>query len=76
LLISQRRQRLVSMAIMEFSSAGPGHQVDFGAAAAWWLGLVVTKHRLLAQIGMAIDGMAVGLPWLPLSGIRAGEKSL
>jgi hypothetical protein len=46
------------------------------AAAAWWLGLLMTKHPLLAQIGMATDGMAVDVPWLPLvSGIRARQKS-
>ena len=43
---------LVSMAIMEFSSAGPVIRLvsaSIFAAAAWWLGLLITKHRLLAQ---------------------------
>jgi hypothetical protein len=70
---------LVSMAIMEFSSAGPVIgliSASICAAAAWWLGLLMTKHPLLAQVGMATDGMAVDAPWLPLvSGIRAGQKS-
>jgi hypothetical protein len=66
------------MAIMEFSSAGPVISLisaSIFAAAAWWLGLLMTKHPLLAQIGMAPDGMAVDVPWLPLRGIRAGQKS-
>jgi O-antigen/teichoic acid export membrane protein len=53
---------LVSMAIMEFSSAGPVIRLvsaSIFAAAAWWLGLLMTKHRLLGLIGMATDGMAV-----------------
>jgi hypothetical protein len=69
---------LVSIAIMEFSSAGPVISLisaSIFAAAAWWLGLLMTKHPLLAQIGMAADGMAVDVPWLPLGGIRAGQKS-
>jgi hypothetical protein len=45
------------------------------AAAAWWLGLIMTKHPLLGQIGMAKDSMAVDVSWLPLSGIRASQKS-
>ena len=70
---------LLSMAIMEFSSAGPVIgliSASICAAAGWWLGLLMTKHPLLAQVGMATDGMAVAAPWLPLvSGIRAGQKS-
>jgi O-antigen/teichoic acid export membrane protein len=69
---------LVSMAIMEFSSAGPVISLisaSIFAAAAWWLGLLMTKHPLLAQIGMASDGMAIDVPWLPLGRIRAGQKS-
>jgi O-antigen/teichoic acid export membrane protein len=70
---------LVSMTIMEFSSAGPVIgliSATICAAAGWWLGLLMTKHPLLAQVGMATDGMAVDAPWLPLvSGIRAGQKS-
>ena len=70
---------LVSMAIMEFSSAGPFIgliSAAIFAAAAWWLGLVMTKHPLLAQMGIGTRGMAVDVSWLPLlSGIRAGQKS-
>jgi O-antigen/teichoic acid export membrane protein len=70
---------LLSMGIMEFSSAGPVIgliSASICAAAGWWLGLLMTKHPLLAQVGMATDGMAVDAPWLPLvSGIRAGQKS-
>jgi hypothetical protein len=64
---------------MEFTSAGPFIgliSATICAAAGWWLGLLMTKHPLLAQVGMATDGMAVDAPWLPLvSGIRAGQKS-
>jgi hypothetical protein len=69
---------LVSMAIMEFSSAGPVISLisaSIFVAAAWWLGLIMTKHPLLGQIGMATNSMAVDVPWLPLSGIRASQKS-
>jgi hypothetical protein len=68
----------VTMHDLEFSSPGPVIRLisaSILAAAAWWLGLVMTKHRLLAQIGMATDGMAVGVPSLHLSGNRAGRKS-
>jgi O-antigen/teichoic acid export membrane protein len=69
---------LLSMGIMEFSSAGPVIgliSASICAAAGWWLGLLMTKHPLLAQVGMA-TGMAVDAPWLPpVSGIRAGQKS-
>jgi hypothetical protein len=70
---------LVSMAIAEFSSAGPFIgliSATIFTASAWWLGLVMTKHPLLAQIGMATDSIAVDVPWLPLvSRIRVGQKS-
>jgi O-antigen/teichoic acid export membrane protein len=69
---------LVSMTIMEFSSAGSVIRLISAAifaALAWWLGLVMTKHRLLGQIGIATAGMGVDCPWLPLSGIRASQKS-
>jgi O-antigen/teichoic acid export membrane protein len=69
---------IVSMVIMEFSSGGPVIRLvsaSIFAAAAWWLGLIMTKHRLLSELGIATDGMAAECPWLPLSGIRAGQKS-
>ena len=69
---------LVSMAITEISSAGPFIgliSATIFAASAWWLGLVMTKHPLLGQIGMATDSIAADVPCLPLSGIRVGQKS-
>jgi O-antigen/teichoic acid export membrane protein len=70
---------LVSMGITEFSSAGPIISLisaSIFAAAAWWLGLIMTKHPLLGQIGMATDSMAVDVPWLPLRAASVrGQKS-
>ena len=46
---------------MEFSSAGPIVGLFLAgifAAAAWWLGLVMTKHPLLAQIRLAASSIA------------------
>ena len=51
---------LLSMAIVEFSSAGPIvalFSAGMCAAAGWWLGLVVTNHPLLAQIRLAAGGI-------------------
>jgi O-antigen/teichoic acid export membrane protein len=53
---------LVSMAIIEFTSAGSIVGLFFAGvsgAAGWGLGLVVTKHPLLAQIRLAASGIAV-----------------
>lgn len=73
---------LVSMAIIEFSSAGPIvglFSAGVSAAAAWWLGLVMTKHPLLAQIRLAASGIAFAVPRFPVLGrgqtIRPDEKS-
>ena len=56
---------LGSMAITEFSSAGPIvglFLAGVSAAAGWGLGLVMTKHPLLAQIRLAASGIAVAAP--------------
>jgi O-antigen/teichoic acid export membrane protein len=56
---------LVSMTIIEFSSAGPIaglFSAGVLAAAGWWLGLVMMKHPLLAQIRLAASGIAVAAP--------------
>ena len=64
---------LVSMAIIEFSSAGPIvglFSAGVSAAAGWWLGLVMTKHPLLAQIRLAASGIAVAAPRFRILGRR------
>jgi O-antigen/teichoic acid export membrane protein len=74
---------LVSMVIMEFSSGGPVIglvSASIFAAAAWWLGLLMTKHRLLGVIRMATDGMAVASPTIASAtlqkiAMRAGART-
>ena len=69
---------LVSMAITEISSAGPFiglFSATIFTASAWWLGLVMTKHPLLGQIGMATDRIAADVPCLPLERHPCGPKS-
>ena len=72
---------LVSMAIMEFSSAGPFIgliSASIFAAAGWWLGLLMTKHPLLAQIGMAAMEWLLlrhGCLFLAMGGAVQGEKA-
>ena len=56
---------LGSMAISEFSSAGPIVGLFLAgvcAVAGWGLGLVTTKHPLLAQIRLAASGIAAAAP--------------
>jgi O-antigen/teichoic acid export membrane protein len=64
---------LVSMAISQFGFSGQAAGLLLAAACAaagWWVGLVTTKHPLLAQIRLAASG--VGFPVSRLS-VFAGK---
>ena len=64
---------LGSMAITEFSSAGPIvglFTAGVSAAVGWGLGLVMTKHPVLAQIRLAASGIAVAVPRFRILGQR------
>jgi O-antigen/teichoic acid export membrane protein len=74
---------LLSIWISEFSLAGPFLKLLFGgicAIIAWGLGLVMTKHPLLAQMRLAANGITAPprFPFLGqwVSAIRSGEKLL
>jgi O-antigen/teichoic acid export membrane protein len=63
---------LLSMAIIEFSSAGPIvglFLAGASAAAGWGLGLVMTKHPLLAQIRLAASGIVVAARGIRVLGL-------
>ena len=55
---------LLSMAIVEFSAAGPIvglFSASASAAAGWGLGLFITKHPLVAHIRLAASSIAVAV---------------
>jgi O-antigen/teichoic acid export membrane protein len=73
---------LMSMAIVELGSIGPILgllSAGVSAAAGWWLGLVITKHPLLAQMRLAASGIAIAAPRFPVFGrgeaVLPDEKS-
>jgi O-antigen/teichoic acid export membrane protein len=74
---------LASMAVIEFSSSGAVVGLFLAVACAavgWWLGLVVTKHPLLAHVRSAATNIAIAVPIVsvldPRRSVRADEKSL